>query len=242
MSNYTKTTDFSAKDDLPSGDPDKVVVGAEIDAEFDAIQTAVATKANSADVPALASDNTLQGLLTISAVTPRFRLHDSNAGANAKYTEFNGNSGFAISLLDDSAANPVTALSIARSGTTVSGIALNALTTVTVSGANHAIDLTNGTVTATLTFSGTPSMQFGTTTNHGIDFFTNGASRFSIPSIGGVRIIPVNVASLPSAATVGTGGRHHVTDATATTFNSVVAGGGANSVPVFSDGTNWRIG
>lgn len=48
------------------------------------------------------------------------------------------------------------------------------------------------------------------------------------------------VASLPSAATVGL--RAVVTDATATTFMSIVAGGGANKVPVFSDGTDWRIG
>jgi hypothetical protein len=33
-----------------------------------------------------------------------------------------------------------------------------------------------------------------------------------------------------------------VTDATATTFHSIVAGTGSNIVPVFYDGTNWRIG
>jgi len=50
------------------------------------------------------------------------------------------------------------------------------------------------------------------------------------------------VASLPSAATAGAGARHLVTDATATTFASNVTGGGANVVPVFSDGTVWKIG
>ena len=50
------------------------------------------------------------------------------------------------------------------------------------------------------------------------------------------------VGSLPSASTVGAGARSFVTDATATTFASIVAGGGANGVPVYSDGTNWRIG
>jgi hypothetical protein len=39
-----------------------------------------------------------------------------------------------------------------------------------------------------------------------------------------------------------TGVRAVVTDATATTFASIVAGGGANVVPVYDDGTNWRIG
>jgi len=50
------------------------------------------------------------------------------------------------------------------------------------------------------------------------------------------------VSALPSASTVGAGARAFVTDATATTFASVVAGSGSNGVPVYSDGTNWRIG
>jgi hypothetical protein len=50
----------------------------------------------------------------------------------------------------------------------------------------------------------------------------------------------VVVASLPAAGSQGR--RSFVTDANATTFASIVAGGGANIVPVFDDGTNWRIG
>lgn len=48
MSNYTKTTDFAEKDSLASGNANKIVSGVEIDNEFNAIQTAVATKANQA--------------------------------------------------------------------------------------------------------------------------------------------------------------------------------------------------
>jgi hypothetical protein len=50
------------------------------------------------------------------------------------------------------------------------------------------------------------------------------------------------VATLPSAVTSGAGARAFVSDANATTFASTVAGGGANKVPVYSDGTNWKIG
>lgn len=57
-----------------------------------------------------------------------------------------------------------------------------------------------------------------------------------------VRTLSTTVTSLPSAATAGAGARAFVTDATATTFLSTVAGGGANKVPVVSDGTNWLIG
>ena len=48
MSNYTKTTDFAAKDTLPSGDFGKIIRGSEFEAEFDNISTAIATKADTA--------------------------------------------------------------------------------------------------------------------------------------------------------------------------------------------------
>lgn len=51
--------------------------------------------------------------------------------------------------------------------------------------------------------------------------------------------VPVHVANLPTPAT---GLRAMVNDATVTTFATVVAGGGSNTVPVYYDGTNWRIG
>jgi hypothetical protein len=57
-----------------------------------------------------------------------------------------------------------------------------------------------------------------------------------------VRTTATTVAALPAAATAAAGARAFVTDATATTFLSTVAGGGANKVPVVSDGTNWLIG
>lgn len=50
------------------------------------------------------------------------------------------------------------------------------------------------------------------------------------------------VAGLPSAATAGAGARAMVTDSNTATFNATVAGGGANIVPVFSNGTDWKVG
>lgn len=46
MSDYTKIVNYAAKDTLVEGDPNKIIKGTELDAEFVAIQTAVATKAN----------------------------------------------------------------------------------------------------------------------------------------------------------------------------------------------------
>jgi hypothetical protein len=50
------------------------------------------------------------------------------------------------------------------------------------------------------------------------------------------------VANLPSASTVGQGARTFVTDALAPAFQTTVTGGGAVFTPVYSDGTNWKVG
>jgi hypothetical protein len=46
MSNYTVTTDFGAKDSLPSGNSGKIIKGSEFSGEFNNIATASATKAD----------------------------------------------------------------------------------------------------------------------------------------------------------------------------------------------------
>jgi hypothetical protein len=50
------------------------------------------------------------------------------------------------------------------------------------------------------------------------------------------------VATLPSAVTSGAGARSFVTDALGPTFGATVVTGGAVAVPVYSDGTNWKVG
>jgi len=77
---------------------------------------------------------------------------------------------------------------------------------------------------------GTPAVGDVLTCNH-----TDGSSEWSAPAK-----VVYTVATLP--ATPAQGDVAMVTDATATTFHSIVAGTGSNIVPVFNDGTNWRIG
>ena len=67
----------------------------------------------------------------------------------------------------------------------------------------------------------------------------------NVQSTGYQRTVPVTVATLVAAATAGAGAWHFVTDSTvvaAGNFGAAVVGVGANSVPVYCDGTNWRIG
>ena len=61
MANYSRTNDFSVKDALATGNPNKLIKGSEIDDEFDAIVTMSATKANKV-VPSAAGN-----LATLSA-------------------------------------------------------------------------------------------------------------------------------------------------------------------------------
>jgi hypothetical protein len=53
---------------------------------------------------------------------------------------------------------------------------------------------------------------------------------------------PVTVADLRSAVVSGVGARGFVIDSSVSTFGSTVAGGGSTKVPVYSDGTNWKVG
>jgi len=67
MSNYTKSTNFTAKDSLPTGDTNKVIRGSEFDTEFNAIQTAVGTKADLAG-PTFTGTATFDGITATGTV------------------------------------------------------------------------------------------------------------------------------------------------------------------------------
>jgi hypothetical protein len=52
----------------------------------------------------------------------------------------------------------------------------------------------------------------------------------------------LTVSQLSDPTVAGAGARAFVTDATSLTFNDIAAGGGANRVPVFCTGSDWRVG
>ena len=121
--------------------------------------------------------------------------------------------------------------------TGITGLAAGVATFLaTPSSANLIAAVTDETGTGALVFANTPTLvtpALGAST--GTTHVTTSYQKTT----------PVTVAGLTAAATAGAGARHAVTDANATFtagIGAVVAGGGANIVPVFSDGTNWRIG
>ena len=94
MTNYIKTTDFAAKDSLPSGDSGKIIRGAEFETEFDNISTAIATKADLASptftgtvtIPTATVTTFTLGGTTITATAAELNLLD---GVTADASELN---------------------------------------------------------------------------------------------------------------------------------------------------------
>lgn len=70
MANYTKATNFTAKDGLPTGNSGKIVKGAEIDTELTAVASAISSKAD-LNSPALTGTPTAP---TASAATSTTQL------------------------------------------------------------------------------------------------------------------------------------------------------------------------
>lgn len=104
--------------------------------------------------------------------------------------------------------------------------------------------MTDTTQYSAIIFNGPTTSAIGTLTAPGdwFDAVFDGTNWVNAGARSGGGGTGVTVASLPAANTVGAGARSFVTDANATTYASIVAGGGSNAVPVYSDGTNWRIG
>lgn len=147
MTDYTQITDFSAKDALNTGDAEKIVLGADFDAEFAALATAIGTKANSADVAAGSSN---LGYLNIpqNAQTGNYTLVIGDAGKHIYHAAADG-SGDTYTI----PANSSVAFAL---GTTV--------TFVNLASATVAIAIT----TDTLTLAGTTSTGSRTLAQNGI--------------------------------------------------------------------------
>lgn len=76
MANYTKSTNFTAKDALASGNPSKVILGSEHDAEYNAIATAISTK--------LDEVNSLSAETSVDYAADFIPIYDASALTNKK--------------------------------------------------------------------------------------------------------------------------------------------------------------
>jgi hypothetical protein len=131
MAQYIKSTNFAVKDGLPSGDPLKIVSGTEINDEFNAIQVAVNSKADTnsptfSGVPlaptAAAGTNTTQ-IATTAFVTASQKILQVVEGVKASNTTTTSGTFIDISLsasiTPSSASNKILIFSV------VNGVATN---------------------------------------------------------------------------------------------------------------------
>jgi hypothetical protein len=166
MTDYVKTTNFTAKDSLPSGNAGKIIKGADFDVEFAAIATAVATKANS---------NSPTFIGTPAAPT-------ASSGTNTTQL---ATTAFVTAAVGSGSGLPTT-------GGTLTGLVnLYTLTNKKVVMSTSAVDLSAGTVfsytlpsTQTFTFSGTPATS--TTSTGFVLELTNGGA-FAVTWPGSVK-------------------------------------------------------
>lgn len=128
MSNYVKSTNFTTKDTLPSGNASKIVKGTELDTEFNAIASAVSSKADTAS-PAFTGSPTAptasSGTNTTQLATTAFVKSAIDTASSAFGTMSNQNNN-AVTITGGSITG-ITDLAVADGGTGVSTIAANAV-------------------------------------------------------------------------------------------------------------------
>ena len=143
MSNYTKSTNFATKDNLPTGDPLKIVKGTEIDTEYNNIATAIATKTDNAS--AAITGGTIVGITDLA-------IADGGTGASTATAALNN-----LLPSQTSAANKY----LQSDGTNASWDAVTLSTsdiTGTLAVANGGTGVTSSTGTGSVVLSNSPTL------------------------------------------------------------------------------------
>lgn len=174
MSNYTKATNFATKDTLPTGNSGKIVKGTEIDDEFNAIASAISSKADTASptftgtpaAPTAASGTNTTQLATTAFV---FAERTNSATITNKTISADSNtlSGLAASsfVLSNSSGNidGSAAQKAIPSGVVVGTTDTQTLTNKTLTSPIISSPTISGTPTAPTAASGTNTTQLATT-------------------------------------------------------------------------------
>ena len=152
MSAYTKTTNFTAKDALISGNPSKIVKGSEIDDEFTAIETAVNSKSNTASptftgtatIPTAVITNLTFGGTAITSTAAELNVLD---GITSTVTELNYTDGVTSAIqtqLDLKAPLTNAVLVTPNLGTPSAGVLTNATGLPIVAGTTGTLSTARG--------------------------------------------------------------------------------------------------
>ena len=202
MTAYTKSTNFATKDTLTSGDPLKIVKGTEINTEFDNIQTAVNSKADTASP-------TFTGTVTAAALTTTGNtiLGDAstdtlNVGNGGLVKDASGNVGIGTS-------SPQRKLNVASS--TV-GLRLTEATTTPAIQYIEIGNASNATLFGTVGVESSGNVFVGNQNNAALYFSTNNSERMRIDSSGNL---------LVGATATSNGGKFLVSQPTAASQSAV---------------------
>lgn len=231
-------------------------VGVTVGLGGSSVATNVAVGGTALDSNTTGANNTAVGYDTMTANTQGVQntavgslALDANTTGN--YNTVIGYSAATASNGNYSTAMGYRALNAVTSGAGNTGAGADALLLVNTGANNTALgyqagnNITTGSNNLVL---GHAAASSSATVSNEVTIGNSSVTSVRIPGLSvtaGVKYVNtgvLTVATLPAAATAGAGARAFVSDANATTFASIVAAGGSNGVPVYSDGTNWRIG
>lgn len=128
MANYVKATDFQAKDALLTGNPSKIIKGVEINDEFNAIQTAVATKADLAS-PAFTGNPTAATQATGNSSTrlATTAFVQGEIASNSANVNITGGTIDGVAITGGTISGLATDLAVADGGTGASSFTANSV-------------------------------------------------------------------------------------------------------------------
>jgi hypothetical protein len=156
MADYNKITNFTIKDSLPSGNTSKIIKGTELDNEFNAIQSAVSSKAD-ANSPAFGGTPTAptaaSGTSNTQIATTAFVSNAptiNNAALTGVPTAPTATAGTSTTQVATTAFVTAAASAVlVDNSVTTSKIAANAVTPAKVSADTYAINISGNAATAT---------------------------------------------------------------------------------------------
>jgi len=198
MSNYTKSTNFATKDNLPTGDPLKIVKGTEIDTEYNNIATAIATKTDNAS--AAITGGTIVGITDLA-------IADGGTGASTATAALNN-----LLPSQTSAANKY----LQSDGTNASWDAVTLSTsdiTGTLAVANGGTGVTSSTGTGSVVLSNsptlvTPTLGAASATSLSVSgsVTLSGGTANAVPYLNGSKVLTSSTALYFDGTNLGVGG------------------------------------
>ena len=206
MANYVKATNFAVKDSLLTGNPAKLVKGTEIDTEFNAISSAIATKVDttvsSLSLTSLTSTNVTTDNLTVNTgqtITGNITFSGNGRKLIGLFgTPHNNTNAFKVQT---SVTNTGTTLAVIPNGTS-SGAAFSAYASSS--------DQTNCnylTMQANDDWTVVDSTSVGTGITRRLRLDTGGAERLTVAADGAVSINNYSSANSDYSLTVAANGR-----------------------------------